>query len=403
MKTTQKNTSIFFIAIGFRIAMYLIAALIIAFKIKDSTFTLETFLSNWCRWDANHYINIAQNGYRGAVEFCDTCREAALAKGLSPDMMQNGQHLFLVFFPLYPFLLSFFNLIFADIRIAGLILSTLAYAGGCVSMYRLVNLDYSEEVATNSVILLSLFPFSFFFGGIMTEGLFFLISSTMLYYIRKHDWTKVIILGCLVTMVRLQGVLLIIPAGLELLCIYRPWDMIRNKDFSKLKELIIRGLSLCLMFAGVGVYLFINWRVEGYPFSFMIYQDSHWNNGACLPTKTLSYLFHYAFSTDYNLQTRFALWIPQALLVMFCVGLLIYGIKKLKLYQTGYAIAYVLLTFSVKWLISAGRYLTCCIPLFVILAIATERRKWLMPVLISVFSILLTIYYAGYFNGMQIM
>lgn len=403
MNNKQKYTFIFFTAMGFRVAMYLIAAVIIAFKTTDSSLTLETFLSNWCRWDANHYINIAKNGYRGAVEFCDTCRKAALAKGLSPDVMQNGQHLFLVFFPLYPFLLGFLNLIFTDIRIAGLILSTLAYAGGCVYMYRLVRLDYNEEVAVNSIILLSLFPFSFFFGGIMTEGLFFFVSAAMLYYIRKHHWKKVIILGCLSTMVRLQGVLLIIPAGLELLCIYKPWDMIRRKDFSKLKELIRRSLSLCLMFIGVGVYLFINWRVEGYPFSFMIYQDAHWNNGACLPTKTLSYIFHYAFSTDYNIQTRTALWIPQAVLFLFAVTALIYGFKKLKTFHTGYAIAYVLLTFSVKWLISAGRYLTCCIPLFIVLAIAAERRKWLMPVLISVFSILLTIYYTGYFNGMQIM
>ena len=403
MNNKQKYTYIFFAAIGFRIIMYLIAALIMAFKIKDTTFTLETFLSNWCRWDANHYMNIATNGYRGAVEFCDTCRQAALAKGLSPDSMQNGQHLFLVFFPLYPFLLGFFNLIFTDIRIAGLVLSTLAYAAGCVNMYRLVKLDYSDEVARNSVILLSLFPFGFFFGGIMTESLFFFISASMLYCIRNHDWKKVILWGCLATMVRLQGVLLIIPAGLELLCFYKPWDAIRNRHFSKLKEFLSRGLSLCLMFIGVGVYLFINWQVEGNPFAFMIYQNSHWHQGAGSPIETLSYIFRYAFSTDYNLQTRFSLWIPQAMLAVFSVGILIYGIKKLKLFHAGYAIAYVLLTYSATWLISAGRYLSCCIPLFIALAITTERKKWLMPVFISAFSMLLIIYYTGYFNGMQIM
>lgn len=403
MSNKQRYTFIFFAAIGFRIAMYLIAALIIAINLKSSTFSLETFLTNWCRWDANHYLNIATNGYRGAVEFCDTCREAALAKGLSSDVMQNGQHLFLVFFPLYPFLLSFLNLIFADIRIAGLILSTLAYAGGCVNMYRLVKLDYSEEVAVNSVILLSLFPFGFFLGGIMTEGLFFFVSASMLYYIRKHEWTKVIIFGCLATMVRLQGVLLIIPAGLELLCIYKPWDMIRKKDFRKLKEFVSRCLSMCLMFVGVGVYLFINWRVEGNPFAFMIYQKAHWSQGACLPTKTLSYLFRYAFSATYDLQTRFALWIPQVFLAIFSVGILLYGIKKLKAFHFGYAGAYILLTYSATWLLSAGRYLSCCIPLFIVLAIAAERKKWLMPVMISLFSILLTIYYAGYCNGLQIM
>ena len=318
-------------------------------------------------------------------------------------MIQNGQHLFLVFFPLYPFLLRSFHLIFADIRIAGLVLSTLAYAGGCVNMYRLVRLDYREEVAINSVILLSLFPFGFFFGGIMTEGLFFFVSATMLYYIRRHDWSKVIILGCLATMVRLQGVLLIVPAGLELLCIYKPWSLLGSKNFSKFKEFIRRALSLCLMFMGVGVYLFINWRVEGHPFAFMIYQDSHWNQGACLPTKALSYVFRYAFSDTYNLQTRFALWMPQAVLAVLCAAVLLYGIRKLKAFHIGYAVSYVLLTYSATWLLSAGRYLSCCIPLFIVLALAAERRKWLMPVFISLFSVLLTVYYTGYFNGMQIM
>ena len=240
MNYKKKYIFIFLAAIGFRIVMYLIAALIIAFQTENSTFTLETFLSNWYRWDARHYLSIATNGYHGAVNICDTCRNAALAKGISPDVMQNGQHLFLVFFPLYPFLLNFFNPIFTDVRITGLVLSTLAYAGGCVNMYRLVKLDYSEEVAANSVILLSLFPFSFFFGGIMTEGLFFFVSASMLYYIRKHHWTKAIIFGCLATMVRLQGVLLIIPAGLELLCIYKPWYMIQSNNFRKLKEFISR-------------------------------------------------------------------------------------------------------------------------------------------------------------------
>jgi len=403
MSNKRKYILIFFSAIGFRIAMYLVAALIIALQTADGSFTLDTFLSNWCRWDAEHYMKIAENGYFRAVEFCDTCREAVLSKGVSPDAIANGEHLFLVFYPLFPFVLSLFYLIFTDIRIAGLILSTLTYAGGCVYMYRLVKLDYSETVAVNSVILLSLFPFSFFFGGIMTEGVFFLISSAMLYYIRKHKWWTAILFGCLATMTRMQGVLLIIPAGLELLCIYRPWDIVRHKDFTQLKAMIGRGLSLLLIFVGTGVYLLINWMVEGHPFIFLTYQESHWDNGAAFLTETLSYVFNYTFSTAFDLHTRITLWMPQAVLAVVCAALLIYGIKKLRAFHMGYAIGYVLLTYSVAWLISAGRYLSCCIPLFITLALATEKRKWMMPILIALFSILQTVYTAAYFKGMPIM
>lgn len=403
MNKTKEFSRIFFTAIGFRIVIYCISALIMAFKITDGALTLDTFLANWCRWDSNHYINIATNGYRGAVEFCDTCREAALTKGISPEVMQNGQHLFLVFFPLYPYTLRFANLFFPDIRMAGMFLSSLTYAFGCVYMYRLIKLDYGSTIAQNSVILISLFPFSFFFGGIMTEGLFLFISAAMLYYIRKHKWWPAILFGCLATLTRLQGTLLIIPAGLELLCVYRPWDMIRTKDYSKLKEMIGRGLSLLLMLSGTVIYLFINWKVDGYPLSFLLYQDSHWHNGACLPTKTLSYVFQNAFSTDYNLQMRCSLWLPQAILAISAILLLLYGIKKLRAFHMGYAIAYTLLTYSVKWLISAGRYFTCCIPLFLVLGIITEKRKWTITAFTAIFAMLQIIYLTAYFNGMQIL
>ena len=97
----QKYVWIFFGAIIFRIFVYLISALIMAFGITEGALSLNTFLSNWCKWDANHYIKIATLGYEGAVEFCETCRNAKLATGISSEYMENGQHLMLVFFPFY--------------------------------------------------------------------------------------------------------------------------------------------------------------------------------------------------------------------------------------------------------------------------------------------------------------
>ncbi len=394
---------IFLAAVGFRILMYLTAALIMAFEAMDGFLDLNTYLANWCRWDANHYLNIAKNGYGGAVEACAVCREALLLEGVAPDVMEKGQHLFLVFFPLFPFAVRVLGVIFSDIRMAGLFVSTLAYAGGCVYLYRLVKPDYSERVATNSVILLSLFPFGFFFGGIMSEGLFLLVSAGALYYIRRHKWWRAILFGCLASMCRMQGALLLIPAGLELLMVYKPWNMLREKSYGRLSEMIFRGMSLLLMLTGTGIYLLINWKVEGYPFSFMVYQKSHWNQGLCLPTKTLSYVFRNAFSANYDLQMRFALWIPQAALAVISAVILLCGMKKLRAAYMGYAISYVLLTYSAAWLLSAGRYLSCCIPLFIVLAVEAEKKKWAMPVLTLVFGILHIIYFAGYLGGMHIM
>ena len=400
----KKGLLIFGIAVSFRVVMYLLSAVILAFQIGDGmTFGLEEFLSAWCKWDAHHYVNIATNGYQGAVEVCETCRAALLEAGGSEEAMQNGQHLFLVFFPLYPYILRFLRFLFSDLRVAGMVVSTLAYAGGCVYTYKFIKLDYSETVARNSVILLSLFPFSFFFGGIMTEGLFLLISAGMLYYIRKHKWWIAIVFGVFATMTRMQGMLLIVPAGLELLVVYRPIQKLREKDFKAVGAFLGRCCSFLIMFLGTAVYLFANWKVDGYAFAFQVYQKSHWGQGACLPTKTIQYVFSNAFTDTYNLQYRISLWIPEAILFIVVLAALIYGIKKLHAMHMGYGIAYFLLTYSATWLLSAGRYLSCGIPLFLVFGIMTEKRKWLMPVLTVVFSMLQIIYLMEFFNNMQIM
>lgn len=399
----KKEVSIFLTALSFRGILYAAAALLMLFQAKEGGFSLDTFLNAWCRWDANHYLNLAKNGYQGAVEVCETCREALLGRGIGADTMENGQHLFLVFFPLFPYLMRLVGLLFGDMRIAGMILSAVTYAGGCVYMYRLARLDYSEKTAMGSVTLLSFFPFGFFFGGIMSEGVFFLTSAAAMYYLRSHRWWRGIFWGSLASLCRMQGALLIIFACLELLSVYRPWQMLRNRDFSGVKNLLGRGMSLLLMLSGTGIYLWINWKVEGHPFRFMIYQKSHWNQGICTPVRTLSYVFRNAFSASYSLSDRAALWIPQAVLAVAAAAILIRGRKKLYPAGMGYALSYVLLTYSVTWLLSAGRYLSCCIPLFIALAAVAEKRKWLMKVLTVLFLVLQVVYLAGYLNGMQIM
>lgn len=399
----KKHLHVFVTAIAFRVFVYLIAALIMAIQTKEGALTWDAFLHNWCRWDANHYLNIARNGYKGALEVCETCREAALAKGISQEVMANGQHLFLVFFPLYPWVTKIFGLLFTDLRLCGLLISVLAYGMGCVYLYRLVDIDYGEETARNSVLLLSLFPFAFFFGGIMSESLFFMISVVTLYHIRSHKWCWVVFWGALASLCRMQGALLIIPAGLELLCAYKPWKMVQTKDFKKVREMLVRGILLFFMLCGTGIYLLLNWYVEGYPFSFMVYQNTHWNQGIGLPTDTLAYVFRNAFSNNYNLQMRVALWIPQAVLAVFSVAVLLAGIKKIRLSYTGYMFFYILLTYSATWLLSAGRYLSCCIPMFIILAVQVQKRKWILHMFFVLFAILQMIYLNGFLSGMQIM
>lgn len=380
----HKLLCVFLCAVGFRLISYMLSAIMMMFQAGDgSSFGLEAFLQNWVRWDAQHYVNIATNGYSGAIE--------------------NGQHLFLVFFPLYPYLMKLVALFVGNVKLSGILISTLAYAGGCVYLYRLMIREYSETAAEYAVILISLFPFGFFFGGLMSESVFFLVSAAMLYYIAEHKWWKAVCWGAFATLARVHGILLVVPALLELWVVFRPDKLLLNKQYKKLWSFVGRCASFGFMFIGTGIYLLINYVVEGDPFRFMYYQKNHWYNGVQWPWKTLKCIWDYCFAPGGDLQNKMAIWIPEGVLFIVCMILLIWGVKKIRPMYYGYAVVYILITYSAAWLISGARYLACNIPLFMILAVGGEKHKRFLPVLSVVFAMLQMIYLFAFMQGRQIL
>ncbi|MFR2331929.1 MAG: hypothetical protein ACLS63_02935 [Flavonifractor plautii] len=93
---------------------------------------------------------------------------------------------------------------------AGLMVSFLCYSAGCVYLYRLAAWELGKGAARRTVLFLSLFPYAFFFGGVMTEGLFLLTTAAAL-CIRATVGGNV--MGCLAAMTRMHGLLLIGAAG----------------------------------------------------------------------------------------------------------------------------------------------------------------------------------------------
>lgn len=70
---------------------------------------------------------------------------------------------------------------------------------------------------------------------------------------------------------------------------------------------------------------------------------------------------------------------------------------------TLYAFACLVLNYSLSWLLSAGRYLTCALPFFMFAACLTERRPRLTAVLTAGMSALFILAQAIYLVGGQIM
>ncbi|HET7512785.1 MAG TPA: hypothetical protein VFJ88_08455, partial [Chthoniobacterales bacterium] len=87
------------------------------------------WLEIWHRWDAMHYIRLAEQGYAAV----------------------GDSRVSLVFFPLYPWLVRLTAVVTSNYMLAALIVSGAASIAAGLAFRRMVALDESEAVARNAV------------------------------------------------------------------------------------------------------------------------------------------------------------------------------------------------------------------------------------------------------------
>ncbi len=385
VKKIPRELSIFLYAVLFRIVFYLFSVVVMAVMGDYSGgITFSDFLEVWKRWDSQHYLNIAGNGYAGAVE--------------------NGEHIFLVFYPLLPWLLRCLAVFFHDMRFCGILLSTICYGIGCIYLYKIAEKEFEKEVALTATAAISVFPFGFFFGSILTESLFFAIASAFLYYVRQHKWSLVAILGFLACLTKVQGLLLAFAVLVELFYSENGIALLRDKKWKDfLHRVILPGCQAAVMLFGFIVYLLINYQVEGDPFRFLYYQTNHWYNGFAPIWATMHYIIQNAVTGWYT-STGMCLWVPELVLFFVYIAGIVYGFRrKIRPMYLAYLIAFFLLTYSSSWLISAGRYTLSALPLFLLAGDWLQRHENRKLPILLLSSMLMMLYFVGYFSWKQIM
>jgi hypothetical protein len=149
------------------------------------------------RWDSEYYGDISVNGYTNLIS-------------------QKWE-----FFPFYPILLGVFGRLLAEVlRIplnitvyaTGVAISNLAFFGAVYFLYRLSErLFGGGGIASESGVLLSLFPAGVFLSAVYSESLFLLLMEASLFYwyTSKHVCSG--ILGFLAALTRPLGVFLVLP------------------------------------------------------------------------------------------------------------------------------------------------------------------------------------------------
>lgn len=372
-------------ALIFRIVIYIISAIAMRLYLDDATpVTGGQFLNEWLKWDANNYIRIATLGYEGYQE--------------------NGMYTTLAFFPLYAWLIKAANLIIPNVNIAALVMSTLCYIVGCCYFYGAIAPDYGKNIAKKSLIYLSVFPFGLFYGAMMPESTFFMLASACFYYIRKHKWWAVGITGALAGLSRMQGIILMGVAGIEWLEYYKPFTMLKEKKGKELvKNIFTKAIWIPFMLVGLGIYLYINYKVTKDPFKFMEYQSTVWGNGAQYFGKTISDIWNRSFGSDFTGVTKFTAGIAALGLFVWAVMLLFYGIRRVHNKYTLFLVFYVIMNYMQSWLISAGRYMSVAFPMFLIMAVFADEHEEADKWFVTVSSVLFGVILMGFLTWKQIL
>src|SRR5205807_8817046 len=102
---------------------------------NSSIGSFKNWLALWNRWDAVHYVTLAENGYQATGE----------------------ARFLIVFYPLFPWLTRITALVFRNYVVSALIVVALASIAAGLLLKQLVKLDYSDAVADRAFWFLFIF------------------------------------------------------------------------------------------------------------------------------------------------------------------------------------------------------------------------------------------------------
>ena len=362
----------------FAAAIMLRAAVLILMAAAAAVFKEETasIIPGFDSWDGRHYLNLIEQGYSGYTE--------------------EGKHLFLVFFPLYVWICRPIYWITGSSAAAGVLVSFFAFGTGTVYLYKLVRLFALKKTAYYTVLYISIFPFSFFYGLVMTESLFLLTTTAALYYIGKHKWLKAGIWGMLAALTRITGILIFVSILTELITYSKTFRKeIRTKFF------ILNLYKGLLPICGTIGYLLLNFYVDGNPFAFLKHQE-HWYQTADFLPNVIARICREIGS---GRTMAFEVWLPELFLFIGGIVLLIIGLreKSFPVFLLVYGFLYFVSNYSLSWPLSIGRYMSCCVPIFIILANTASKHKHLERCVTPAFSMLFMFYFIAFITGKQVM
>ena len=351
--------------------------------------TGPAWLDGWIQYDSGWYYRIATEGY-----------------AYTP-----GQQSSIAFFPTYPVLVRGVTSLLGDTQVSGMLLTAVAGAASIALFALWASGRLTLSGTFTAVLLLLLYPYSFFLYGTMYADAVFLLTVIGAFVLleRRHPWLAGLV-GILATAGRPVGIAVLvglvvrtleIRAGeasgsgqrrLPFRALLDGWRYLRLTDAG----VLLSGLGL----AGWCTYL---WLTYGDPFAFVAVESAPgWDQGSgwrtWLKVSLLGQILHG------HPQTAVACLL-QGLICLAAVLLL--G-RVWRRFGWGYLV-YTLVVIGIpilgsKDFMGCGRYLLAAFPVFAAGAdlLVTTRYRWLRPVVFVVFAAGLVAGTALYATGFEV-
>jgi 4-amino-4-deoxy-L-arabinose transferase-like glycosyltransferase len=368
------------VTLAIKVALFFIGiAAVLGFTrvaLNDPLDTLEI----WNRWDAPHYLDLAVFGYR-AVDPGNLVGPPGYQQVYPGDL-----YLYIVFFPLYPWLVTPFVWLTGQPVVGALLVTTVISLFVAPLMYRVVCREEDAGTGLRAAWLLLVFPTAFVLHIGYTEALFLALVLGAFLAARSERWWLAGALGALAALTRVNGALLIPALAAEA----------ATQWFSRPPaERRLRADWLAIGVVGLGTlgYLALNLAVYGDPFQFLAVQEDHWFKHLEWPWEGIDGVIGWIRGDDLG----DALLYGWAELIAITIGMAatVHAAFRFRPSWFTWMVTNWLLFVSTSFVLSVPRYTLTLFPLFVSMGLLTRRREALVGV--SAVSIVGFVYFAGRF------
>jgi len=324
-----------------------------AVLVFQKTMPDASWLGIWKRWDAWHFLDLAQHGY--------------------PHQSGGREHV-IAFLPVYPLTLRVAHLFIPEWHVVAVVLSNCCYAVALIYLFLLVQMEYDDAVARRAVLFCAIFPTAYFFHIAYSESFFLLLTVAAFYYARHGQWLVCGVLGMLATGTRIPGLAMLPPVAFEYL---------QQRNF-RWRAITANVGFLLLVPLGAVAYFVINYYCFHDPLHFLAVQKQSWGLFLRWPLQSVTANWYGIrhFAADERVLQYGG---PFVAFIFSTVALCVAPFALRPCYSLYLGFSWVIIFFN-NFTISSPRYLVVVFPIFILLARFT-RAEWLRDSIAFLFAL----------------